>query len=31
MSLTNEDRNVLKQLHLDKAHACLIDGEQLLK
>ena len=31
MSLTNEDRNVLRQLHLDKAHACLIDGEQLLK
>jgi uncharacterized protein (UPF0332 family) len=31
MSLTNEDRNVLKQLHLDKAHACLKDGEQLLK
>ena len=30
MSLTNEDRNVLKQLHLDKAHACLTDGEQLL-
>ena len=29
MSLTNEDRNVLKQLHLDKAHACLLDGEQL--
>ena len=31
MSLTDEDRNVLKQLHLDKAHACLSDGEQLLK
>jgi len=30
MSLTNEDRNVLQQLHLDKAHACLLDGEQLL-
>ncbi len=30
MSLTNEDRNVLKQLHLDKAHACILDGEQLL-
>lgn len=31
MSLTNEDRKVLTQLHLDKAHACLLDGEQLLK
>ena len=30
MSLTNEDRNVLTQLHLDKAHMCLSDGEQLL-
>ena len=30
MSLTNEDRNVLKQLHLDKAHVCILDGEQLL-
>ena len=30
MSLTNEDRSVLKQLHLDKAHACLMDGEKLL-
>ena len=30
MSLTNEDRNVLTQLHLDKAHTCLSDGEQLL-
>ena len=30
MSLTNEDRNVLKQLHLDKAHVCMLDGEQLL-
>lgn len=31
MSLTNEDRKVLKQLHLEKAHACLSDGEQLLE
>ena len=30
MSLTNEDRSLLKQLHLDKAHMCLSDGEQLL-
>ena len=30
MSLTNEDRNVLTQLHLDKARMCLSDGEQLL-
>ena len=31
MSLTNEDKKVLTQLHLDKAHACLKDGEQLLQ
>lgn len=31
MSLTNEDRNILTKLHLDKAHACLLDGEQLLR
>ena len=31
MSLTNEDRNIMKQLHLDKAHVCLSDGEQLLE
>ncbi len=30
MSLTNEDRKVMMQLHLDKAHACMSDGEQLL-
>lgn len=30
MSLTNEERDIMKQLHLDKAHACLSDGEQLL-
>ena len=30
MSLTNEDRKIMKQLHLDKAHVCLSDGEQLL-
>ena len=29
MSLTNEDRGLLKQLHLDKAHMCLSDGEQI--
>ena len=31
MSLTDEERNIMKQLHLDKAHACLKDGEQLLE
>ena len=31
MSLTNDDKKVLTQLHLDKAHACLKDGEQLLQ
>ena len=31
MSLTNEDKKVLTQLHLNKAHACLKDGEQLLQ
>ena len=31
MSLTNEDKKVLTQLHLDKAHTCLKDGEQLLQ
>lgn len=31
MSLTKEERDIMKQLHLDKAHACLLDGEQLLK
>lgn len=30
MSLTNEDKKVLTQLHLEKAHSCLNDGEQLL-
>jgi uncharacterized protein (UPF0332 family) len=30
MSLTNEDKEVLTKLHLDKAHACLVDGEQLM-
>ena len=30
MSLTNDEKKVLAQLHLDKAHACLKDGEQLL-
>lgn len=30
MSLTNEDRKLMMQLHLDKAHMCLSDGEQLL-
>lgn len=29
MSLTNDEKKVLAQLHLDKAHACLKDGEQL--
>ena len=31
MNLTNEDKQILTQLHLDKAHACLMDGEQLLE
>lgn len=31
MSLTNEDRNIMMQLHLDKAHTCLVDGERLLE
>ena len=31
MSLTNEDRKLLTQLHLEKAHACLHEGEQLLE
>jgi uncharacterized protein (UPF0332 family) len=31
MSLTNEDRTLLIQLHLDKARACLKDGEQLMQ
>lgn len=30
MSLTPEDKIVLMRLHLDKAHVCLNDGEQLL-
>ena len=30
MSLNAEDKQVLIQLHLEKAHACLADGEQLL-
>lgn len=30
MSLTNEDKQVLTQLHLDKAHMCLAEGEQLV-
>ena len=30
MSLTNEDKQTLTQLHLEKAHSCLADGEQLL-
>ena len=31
MSLTNEDKQVLMQLHLDKCHTCLADGEQLME
>ena len=30
MSLTNEDKQVLTQLHIDKCRSCLADGEQLL-
>ncbi len=31
MSLTEEDKRVLVQLHLEKAHACLADAEQLME
>ena len=31
MSLTNEDKQVLTQLHIDKCRSCLADGEQLLE
>ena len=31
MSLTNEEKQILIQLHLDKCHACLVEGEQLLE
>lgn len=31
MSLTNEDKEILVRLHLEKAHACLADGDQLVK
>ena len=31
MGLTSEDRKVLLQLHLEKAHACLADAEQLME
>ena len=30
MSLTDDDKKVLTKLHLEKAHACLLDGEQLV-
>ena len=30
MSLKDEDRQIMVQLHADKAHACLADGEQLM-
>ena len=30
MSLTNEDKQILTKLHLDKSHACLTEGEQLM-
>ena len=30
MSLSEEDKKVLTKLHLEKAHACLLDGEQLV-
>ena len=30
MSLTEDDRKILTRLHLEKAHACLVDGEQLM-
>ena len=31
MSLTNEDKQIMVRLHTEKAHACLADGEQLMK
>lgn len=31
MSLTEEDKRVLVQLHLEKAQACLADAEQLME
>lgn len=31
MSLTEEDKRLLVQLHLEKAHACLADAEQLME
>lgn len=30
MSLTQEDKEILKNLHLEKAHICFTDAEQLL-
>jgi uncharacterized protein (UPF0332 family) len=30
MSLTNEDKQVMMRLHLEKTHMCLSEGEQLL-
>ena len=30
MSLTNDDKLLLSRLHIDKAHVCLHDAEQLL-
>ena len=30
MSLTDDDKKILTKLHLEKAHACLLDGEQLV-
>ena len=30
MSWTNEDKDILIRLHLEKSHACITDGEQLL-
>lgn len=31
MSLTKEDKVLLTKLHLEKAHACLAEGEQLVE
>ena len=30
MSLSEEDKKVMIQLHLEKAHTCILDAEQLL-
>ena len=31
MSLANDDKQIMIRLHTEKAHACMADGEQLMK